>query len=102
MKRFRRKDTSVAMWFLNPTLHRKESWLCGEMADFKAEQKRKCKANLEPSVIPERKEFSKNDGDLSERHRSQLEGALTHQNWSNMIRKNNENKRTMVLASMGP
>jgi len=58
------------------------------MADFKTEQKRKCKVNLEHSIMPERKEFSKNDGDISEGYRSQLEGALTSQNWNNInIRK---------------
>lgn len=54
------------------------------MVDLNVKQKRKCNVNLEHSIMPERKEFSKNDGDISEGHRSQLEGALTSQNWSNM------------------
>ena len=80
-----------------------ESWLLGGMTYSKAEQKRKCKMNLEHSIMPERKEVSKNNEDIAERHRSQLEAALTSQNWNNMnIRKNTENKRTVVLTSMGP
>lgn len=52
--------------------------------------------------MPERKEVLKNRN-ISEGHRSQLEGALISQNWNNKSNKqNNENKRTMVLASIGP
>ncbi|XP_045861988.1 polycomb protein SCMH1 isoform X9 [Meles meles] len=55
---------------------------------------------LQPPL--ERREFSKNDGDISEGHRSRLEGALTRQYWSNMIKKNNENKRTMASSGLLP
>ena len=53
--------------------------LLGEMADSKAEQKRKYKVTLE-HLMPKSKEVSKNDGDILKRHRNQLKRVLINQN----------------------
>lgn len=44
--------------------------LLEEMTDSKAEQKRKYKVNLEHLTMPENKDISKNDGDITEEYRN--------------------------------